>query len=89
VPIANPKLLWPAGLSTVLLAAYGFADVERWALQTATRTAGLGAVLGAIVLPVKIIDRANRRERLPVNFDERPAPATQRLGLFERIANHD
>jgi len=89
VPIENPKLLWPAGLATVLLVTYGFADVERFALQTATRTAALGAALAAIVLLVKIIDRAKRRERLPVNFDERPALATQRLGLFERIANHD
>jgi hypothetical protein len=89
VPIENPKLLWPAGLATVLLVTYGFADVERLALQTATRTVGLGAALGAIVLLVKIIDRANRRDRLPVNFDERPALATQRLGLFERIANPD
>jgi hypothetical protein len=89
VPIENPKLLWPAGLVTLLLATYGFADVERWALQTATGTAGLGAALGAIVLLIRIIDRAKRRERRPVNFDERPALATQRLGLFERIANHD
>jgi hypothetical protein len=89
LPIENPKLLWPAGLATVLLVTYGFADVERLALQTATRTAGLGAALGAIVLLVKIMDRANRRERLPVNFDERPALATQRLGLFERVANHE
>jgi len=89
VPIENPKLLWPASLVSVLLAAYGFAGVERFALQTATRTAGLGAALAATVLLVKIADRATRRERLPVNFDERPAPATQRLGLFERIANHD
>jgi hypothetical protein len=90
VPIENPKLLWPVGLTSVLLFTYGFADVERFALQTATRTAGLGAALGAIVLLVKLIDRANRRhERLPVNFGARPAPATQRLGLFDRIANQD
>jgi hypothetical protein len=63
--------------------------VERFALQTAARTAGLGAALGAIVLLMRIIDRTWRRERLPVNFDQRPALPTQRLGLFERIANHD
>jgi hypothetical protein len=89
VPIENPKLLWPAGLAAVLLVTYGLANVERVALQTATRTVGLGAALGAIVLLVKIIDRANRRNRLPVNFDERPALATQRLGLFERMVNPD
>jgi len=89
VPVENPKLLWPAGFATALLVTYGFADVERWALQTATRTAGLGAALAAILLLVTIIDRANRRERLPVNFDERPVLATQRLGLFDHVANHD
>jgi len=89
VPIENPKLLWPSGLAAVLLVTYGLADLERWALQTATRTAALGAALGAIVLLVKIVDRANRRERRPVNFDERPAPATQRLSVFERVANPD
>jgi hypothetical protein len=89
VPIENPKLLWPAGLSTVLLVTYGFADLERWALQTTARTLALGAALAAFALVVKMIDRANRRERLAVNFDERPAFATQRLGLFERIVNYD
>jgi hypothetical protein len=89
VPIENPRLLWPVGLATVLLATYALADVERFTLQTATGTAGLGAALALIVLLVKILDRAKRGEWLPVNFDERPAPATQRLGLFERIVNHD
>jgi hypothetical protein len=87
VPIENPKLLWPAGLATVLLVTYGLADVERWALQTPTRTAGLGAALGAFVLAIKLVDRATRREPMPVNFDERPASPTQRLGLFECVAN--
>ena len=89
MPIENPKLLWPSRLAAVLLVTYGLADLERWALQTATRTAALGAALGAIALLVKIVDRANRRERRPVNFDERPAPATQRLNVFERVANPD
>jgi hypothetical protein len=89
VPVENPKLLWPVGLSSLLLVTYGFASVERWALQTATRTVELGVALAAVVLLVKAIDRARRRERRPLNFDERPAPATQRLGLFERVAMHD
>jgi hypothetical protein len=87
VPIENPKLLWPAGLGAILLVTYGFADVERWALQTVTRTAGLGAALGAIVLLVTLVDRAHRLEPSSVNFDQRPASPTQRLGLFERVAN--
>jgi hypothetical protein len=89
VPVDNPKLLWPTALATVLLVAYGFADVERWALQTAPRMAGLVTALAAIALLARILDRANRRERLPMDFDERPRPATQRLGLFDRLANHE
>jgi hypothetical protein len=89
VPIQNPKMIWPAGVTTVLTLAYGFSDLERWALQTAARTVGLGATLVATVVLVKIADRANRRERLPVDFDARPVFATQRLGLFESNATHD
>jgi hypothetical protein len=89
LPVENPKLLWPVGVSSLLFVTYGFASVERMALQTATRTADLGAALVAIVVLVKAIDRARRRERRPLNFDERPAPATQRLGLFDRVAMHD
>jgi hypothetical protein len=89
VPVSNPKLVWPAALTTVLCVAYGFASAERVALQTTAGTAELGAVLVAMVIVVTLVDRANRRERLPVAFDERPAPATQRLGLFEHVAHHD
>jgi hypothetical protein len=88
VPIENPKLLWPAAAASFLLVTYGFAYLERFALQTPTRAAVLCAILGAIVLVIKLIDRAQRRERLPVNFDEGPTPATQRLGLFEHLL-HD
>jgi len=88
VPIENPKLLWPAAAAGFLLVTYGFAYLERFALQTPTRAAVLCAMLGAIVLVTKLLDRAQRRERLPVNFDEGPTPATQRLGLFEHLL-HD
>jgi len=83
VPIENPKLVWPFGLTAVLVVSYGLANVERQALETATRTVELGAALGAIVLLVKMFDRMMRRERRPVDFDERPTRPTQRLGLFE------
>lgn len=88
VPIENPKLLWPTAVASFLLVAYGFAYVERFALQTPTRAAVLCVILGAFVLITRLIDRAQRRERLPVNFDEGPAPATQRLGLSEHLL-HD
>jgi len=89
VPIQNPKVIWPAGVTTLLALAYSLAGVERWALQTALRTVGLGATLVAIMALVTMADRAYRRERRPVDFDARPAFATQRLGLFESAANHD
>jgi hypothetical protein len=89
VPLENPKLVWPTGFVSVLLVTYGCAKVERWALHTTTRAIALGVVLGAIVLLVKAIDRARRRERRPIRFDDRPAHATQRLGLFEHLAMHD
>jgi hypothetical protein len=88
VPIENPKLLWPAAAASFLLVAYGFGYIERFALETLTGTAVLGAILVAIVLMTKFIDRAQRRERRPVNFHEGPVPATQRLGLFEHVL-HD
>jgi hypothetical protein len=87
VPVENPKLVWPIGLAAVLIVSYVCAGVERQALQSVMRTVGLGAALGAIVLAIKCIDRAMRRERRPVDFDARPAPATQRLGLREHIAS--
>ena len=89
LPLENPKLVWPAGIVSVLLVTYGFAKVERWALHTAARTIALVVVLGGFALLVKAIDRARRRERRPIRFDDRPAFATQRLGLFEHLATHD
>jgi hypothetical protein len=89
VPLENPKIVWPTGFVSLLLVTYGFATAERWALHFATRTIALGVVLGALVLLVKAIDRARRRERRPIRFDDRPAFATQRLGLFEHLAMHD
>ncbi len=89
VPFENPKLVGHLGLADVLFGTYGFADVERLALQNSVRSAVLGAALCVIVLLLHTADRAQRRERRTVNFDERPAPATQRLGLFERAAIRD
>jgi hypothetical protein len=89
VPIENPKLVWPGGLACLLLVTYGFALAERWALHSAAPAIALGVTLGATALLVRAIDRARRRARWPVNLDERPAPATQRLGLSEHITIHD
>jgi hypothetical protein len=89
VPIDNPKLVWPAGFAGLLLVTYGFAKAARWAFQTTAHAITLGVALGAMALLVRVIDRVRRRERRPFNFDDRPALATQRLGLFDHIAIYD
>jgi hypothetical protein len=89
VPVENPKIVWPAALISLLLVTYGFAALERWALQTPTRTVAVGAGLVVNVVFVKAVDRSRRRERRPIVFDDRPPQATQRLDLFERVAIYE
>ena len=89
LPIENPKLVWPAAFAGLLLVSYGFAAAEQWALQTGVRTVTFGATIAAIAFLVRAVDRAWRSERLRIDFDDRPALATQRLGLFDHIAVHD
>ncbi len=89
LPIPNLKLVWCISAAGFLLVTYGFAYVERLALQSPTGTAAMAATLGGVVVALKVVDRAERREPRPLNFDEGPEPATQRLGLFDRIAIHD
>jgi hypothetical protein len=89
LPMGDPKLLWSAGTAIFLLLPYAFAQVERVVLQSTMSTLTFIAMLGGIVVMLKVVDRVRRRERLPLNFDEPPAPPTQRLGVFERMAIHD
>jgi len=89
VPLENPKLVWPLGFAGLLVVTYGFAKAERWAFQSPVRAITLGIALGTIAWLVRVVDRVRRRERRPINFDDRPALATQRLGLFDHIAIHD
>lgn len=86
LPLGDPKLLWSGGAATLLLVPYVFASVERAALRSPGGTAALAAALAGIVLTIKIVDRGQRRERQQLDFDERPAPPTQRLGVFEGMA---
>ncbi len=89
LPFGDPKLIWSAGAAIILLVPYVFAFVERAALRSTTSTVALVAILGGIVLLIKVVDQMQRREHRPLNFDERPAPPTQRLGVFEGMAIHD
>ena len=89
VPVENPKIVWPAALVGLQLVTYGYASLERWALQTPARIAALGAALVVMVLFVKAVDRVWRRERRPIVFDDRPRQATQRLDLFDGVAIYE
>jgi hypothetical protein len=89
LPLGDPKVLWSGGAAILLLVPYVFAFVERAALQSWTGTATLTATLVGAVITIKFVDQARRREPRPLNFDERPAPPTQRLGVFERMAIQD
>jgi hypothetical protein len=89
LPIGDPKLLWPGAAAILLLIPSAFAYVERWSLESPLRSAAFGATLAGIVLVTTVVDRVQRRDRRPVNFSEAPAPPTQRLRLFERVAVHE
>ena len=89
LPLGDPKLLWSVGAAALLAVPYAFALLERAALSSPAWTAAFAASLAGIVLAIRIIDRVRRREPQPLDFDERPAPPTQRLGIFERMAVHD
>ena len=89
VPLENPKIVWPAALVSLLLVTYGYAALERWALQRPVRTTAIGAALVVMVLFVKAVDRVWRRERRPIVFDDRPRQATQRLDLFEGVTIYE
>jgi hypothetical protein len=89
LPLGDPKLLWSGGAALLLLVPYAFAFIEREALRSPASTAAFTAALVGLVLTIKIVDKVRRRERQPLDFDERPAPPTQRLGVFESMAIHD
>jgi hypothetical protein len=89
LPLGDPKLLWSGGAAALLIVPYAFAIVERTALTSPARTAALAGTLAGLVLTVKVVDRFRRRERQQMDFDERPAPPTQRLGVFESMAIRD
>jgi hypothetical protein len=89
LPLGDPKLLWSGGAASLVSVPYAFALVERGALTSPARTAALAAALSGLVLAIRIIDRVRRREHQHMDFDERPAPPTQRLGVFESMAIHD
>lgn len=89
LPLGDPKLLWSGGAAALLFVPYVFAYVERAALSSPGSTALLAATLAGIILTIRISDRIQRRERRQLDFDERPAPPTQRLGVLEGMAGHD
>jgi hypothetical protein len=89
VPVPNPKLTWPGGLIVLLFVTYGLANAEHWALNSTTHTVGLAAALCGIAFATITCDRHRRVERPRMVFDERPSPATQRLGLSDHLLGYD
>jgi hypothetical protein len=81
VPSVNLKALSPIYVLVFLLASYGLAAIERAALGHTTRSLVLVLALAGTVVLVAAVDDRQRRARQPIDLDEAPAPATQRLGL--------
>lgn len=77
----NLRMFWPLYLLTFATYTYGFASLERLALETGGRSTamvvGLCTVLGALVAYRHWLFR----RRPDIIFDEPPEPATQALGL--------
>ena len=88
VPVENPKIVWPAAFVGLMLLTYGFALAERRALDSGVIGIAFGLLLGGVVLGIKAVDSARRRERQAVDFDGRPTPTTQQLGLLAQIEGH-
>jgi hypothetical protein len=89
LPVGDPKLLWPGGAALVLFVPFAFASIERVSLESPMRSAVFAVALAGIVVLTKVVDRVQRRDRRPLDFGEAPAPPTQRLRLFERVATHE
>lgn len=77
---ANLKLLIPAGLFAFVFFTYQFAHREREALEAGS-AADFALALTVVFLVLRTIDAVKRRTVRPFEFDEMPAPPTQRLGL--------
>jgi hypothetical protein len=81
MPSGNLKLVWPLSVASTLSGAFGFARIEQAAFGSPLGIALLTVILCTIVALIKLVDRLRREERIPIDFLEKPALPTQRLGL--------
>jgi hypothetical protein len=81
VPSVNMKTLGPIYLFGAFLALYGLAWLERLALGSPFGTVVFLAGSATLWGGLRAIDMWQRRIRVPIELDELPPPATQRLGL--------
>lgn len=81
VPSVNMKTLGPIYLLGAFLALYGLAWLERLALGSPFGTVVFLAGSATLWGGLRAIDMWQRRIRVPIELDELPPPATQRLGL--------
>ena len=77
---ANLKTLAPIAFVSFVYFTYQFAHRERAALESGTAL-DLAAGLAVVFLVLRTIDAVKRRTIRPFEFDELPAPPTQRLEL--------
>lgn len=89
VPPENPKVILVSGGAAFLLVTSGLGSIERLAMQTPAGTMAFGMTLTGLAVAIRLVDRSQRREPCVVDFDEQPAPHTQRLGLFDCMAGHE
>lgn len=81
VPSVNLKTLGPIYLLGAFLALYALAWLERHALGSPFGTVVFLAVSTTLLGGLRAVDMWQRRIRVPIELDELPQPATQRLGL--------
>jgi hypothetical protein len=74
------KTLAPIVFAAFCFCTYQFAHIERALLQSGDEAA-LAAVLLGLFGALRVGDAVRRRHPQPFEFDEMPAPPTQRLGL--------
>ncbi len=85
LPLDNPKVVWPVGVCGLVGLSYLGAAAEQWAAASLFRWLELAMLLGILSAGLKWVDGIGRRVRRPVNFNDSPAPATQRLGLQNHL----
>jgi len=76
------KSVGPLYVAAMLIGAVTLAALERAALASVPREVVFFGALVALLIGVRALDGSRRRARLPIDLDELPSGATQRLDLM-------